>query len=111
MLTAAEKLRREGEARGEARGKAEGKREGKAEGKREALLLLLRQRFGRVPAAAVARIERAATAELDVWFVRGLTASSLSDVLENVAVPVPASKATQPTRARPDGARRRPRIG
>ena len=100
MLTAAEKLRREGEARG------------KAQGKREALLLLLRQRFGRVPTATVARIERAAAAELDVWFVRGLTASSLGDVLEDVAVLVPPSEATQPTRARPRpaGARRRPRI-
>ena len=119
MLTTAEKLRREGEARGKAQGKAEGKREGKAEGKREgkaegkreALLLLLRQRFGRVPAAAVARIERAATAELDVWFVRGLTALSLSDVLEDVAGAVPPSKATEPSRTRPAGARRRRRIG
>ena len=108
MLTAAEKLRREGEARGKVQGKAEGK----AEGKREALLLLLRQRFGRVPAATVARIESAAAAELDVWFVRGLTASSLGDVLEDVAAAVPPSEATQPTgaRPRPAGARRRPRI-
>ena len=101
MLTAAEKLRREGEARGKALGKAEGKR--------EALLLQLRQRFGRVPAATVARIERAETAELDVWFGRVLSASSLSDVLEDAAVLVSPSRATQPTRARPDGARRRTR--
>ena len=97
MLTAAEKLRREGEARG------------KAQGKREALLLLLRQRFGRVPAATVTRIERAAAAELDIWFVRGLTASSLSDVLEDVAAAVPPGKATQPTGARPGGGGRRTR--
>ena len=102
MLTAAEKLRREGEARGKA--------QGKVEGKAEALLLLLRQRFGRVSAATVARIERAAAAELDVWFGRVLAAASLSDVLEDAAVPVPAGKAAQPSRARPDRARRRPRI-
>ena len=89
MLTAAEKLRREGEARG------------KAQGKREALLLLLRQRFGRLPAATVAHIERAAAADLDVWFGRVLAASSLSDVLEDAA---------QPSRARPRGAGRHPRI-
>ena len=103
MLTAAEKLRREGEARGKALGKAEGKR--------EALLLQLRQRFGRLPAATAARIERAAAAELDVWFGRVLTASSLSDVLEDVAGAVPPSKATEPSRTRPVGARRRRRIG
>ena len=95
MLTTAEKLRREGEARG------------KAQGKREALLLQLRQRFGRVPAATVARIERAEAAELDVWFGRVLSASSLSDVLEDVAAAVPSSKATAPTRVQPRGARRR----
>ena len=97
MLTAAEKLRREGEARGKVQGKAEGK----AEGKREALLLLLRQRFGRVPAATVARIESAAAAELDVWFGRVLSASSLSDVLDDVTIAAPPRKAAQPSRARP----------
>ena len=93
MLTAAEKLRREGEARGEARGGARGKR--------EALLLLLRQRFGRVPAATVARIEKAGAAELNLWFGRVLTASSLSDVLGDVTVAAPPRKAAQPSRARP----------
>ena len=92
MLTTAEKLRREGEARG------------KAQGKREALLLQLRQRFGRVPAAAAARIESAAAAELDVWFGRVLSASSLSDVLDEVTVAAPARKAA---RARPRSTGRR----
>ncbi len=45
-------------------------------------------KIGRLPAATVARIERAGAAELDVWFRQGLTASSLDEVLEaKVAVP------------------------
>ena len=69
MLTTAERLRREGAAEGEARGK------------RDALLLLLRQRFRRLPAAAVASVGRADAAELDTWFGRVLTASSLDELL------------------------------
>ena len=57
------------------------RREGKAEGKRDALVLLLRQRFGQLPAAAVARVGKARAAELDAWFGRVLTASSLDEVL------------------------------
>ena len=73
MLTTAERLRREGEAKGEARGRSEGKR--------DLLLLLLRQRFGRLPAAAVARIGKAAAVELDAWSGKVLTAASLDEVL------------------------------
>ena len=103
-MTTAEMLRREGEARGEARGKAEGK----AEGKREMLLLLLRQRFGRIPAAAVARIATATIEQLDAWFGQGLTASSLDEVL-GAQVAGPPKKATQPARAQPRAARPRTR--
>ena len=106
MLTAAEKLRREGRREGEARGKAEGKREGKAEGKREMLLLLLRQRFGRVPAAAADRIGSAGIEQMDAWFRQGLTASSLDEVL-GAQIAAPPKEAVQPTRARPRAARRR----
>ncbi len=100
MMTA-EMLRREGEARGKA--------QGRAEGKREALLLQLRQRFGRLPAAVVARVSKADPVELDAWFSRILTASTLGDVLEVVATAAPPSKAVQPTRAQTRGARRRTR--
>jgi hypothetical protein len=96
MLTTAEMLRREGEARG------------KAEGKREALLLLLRQRFGRLPAAVVSSIGKAGATEVDSWFRRGITASSLDEVLEADAA-VPPNKAMQPTRAQPRSARQRTR--
>jgi hypothetical protein len=91
IMTTAEMLRREGEARGKA--------QGRAEGKRGPLLLLLRQRFGRVPASAVARIDHADAAQLDLWFGRVLTASSIEAVLE----------AMQPTRAQARGARQRTR--
>ena len=58
MMTTAERLRREGEV----------------EGERGPLLLLLRQRFGALPAAVTARIEQAGAAELDAWFGRVLSA-------------------------------------
>ena len=108
IMTTAEMLRREGEARGEARGKAQGKAEGKAEGKRDMLLLLLRQRFGRLPAAAVARIGTAGIEQLDAWSSRVLTASSLDEVL-GAKVAGPPSQAMQPTRAQPRGARQHTR--
>ena len=94
MLTAAEKLRREG------------RREGKAEGKREMLLLQLRQRFGRLPAGAVARIGAATIEQLDAWSGQVLAAASLDDVL-GATVAEPPSEAAPPNRARPRGARRR----
>ena len=65
MLTTAERLRTEG----------------RTEGKREVLLQQLRQRFGRVPAATVARVGNAGAAELDTWCSRVLTAESLDEVL------------------------------
>ena len=73
MLTTAERLRREG--------RTEGRTEGRIEGKREALLLQLRQRFGRLPAGTVARVDKASDAQLDTWFGRVLTAASLDEVL------------------------------
>jgi hypothetical protein len=69
MLTTAERLRREGEVTG------------RSKGKREMLLLQLRQRFGRLPAAVSARIGKADAAELDGWVSKVLTAASLDEVL------------------------------
>jgi predicted transposase/invertase (TIGR01784 family) len=100
MLTAAERLRREGEARGV--------QKGELLGKRAALLLQLRQRFGRIPAAAAAHIDKADGTELDVWFSRVLTAASLTEVLEATAAATP-NEAMQPTRAQARAARRRTR--
>ncbi len=89
IMTTAEMLRREGEARGV--------KKGEVLSKRGTLLLQLRQRFGRLPAAAVARIDKAGAAELDVWAGRVLTASSVDEVLGAKA---PSNKAMQPTRRR-----------
>jgi predicted transposase YdaD len=100
IMTTAEMLRREG--------RDQGRQEGEVLGKRGTLLLLLRQRFGRLPAATVASIDKAGAAELDIWFKRGLTAPSLDEVLQ-ARVAVPPNKAMQPTRARPRSARQRTR--
>jgi hypothetical protein len=85
MLTAAEMLRREG------------RDEGQVLGKRGTLLLLLHQRFGRLPAAALTRIDRAGAPELDVWAGRVLTATSVDEVL---GAEVPPRKAVRPRSAR-----------
>jgi predicted transposase/invertase (TIGR01784 family) len=102
IMTTAEMLRREGRDQG----RREGRQEGEVLGKRGTLLLLLRQRFGRVPAAVVVRIDKAGAAELDDWSGRVLTASSLDEVL---GAKVPPNKAMQPTRAQPRSARQRTR--
>ena len=63
-MTTAEMLRREG--------RDEGRQEGEVLGKRGTLLLQLRQRFGRLPAAASARIDKAGSSS---W-TRGLAGCS-----------------------------------
>jgi len=50
-------------------------------GVRDALMTLLRTRFGEVPDDAVARVEAADKAQLKTWLVRVLTAPTLDDVL------------------------------
>jgi hypothetical protein len=70
------------------------------------LLLQLRQRFGRIPAAAAARIGKAGGTELDIWFSRVLTAVSLAEVLEATAG-APPNKATTRPQARGAGQRTR----
>lgn len=55
--------------------------EGRTQGQREMLLKLLNQRFGALLEDAAARIAAAGPAELEAWFDRGLTASTLAGVL------------------------------
>ena len=81
IMTTAEMLRREGRKEGRKEGEATGIAKGVAKGKREILLRLLRQRFGRLPAATSARIDKADAAQLDTWSARVLTAESLREVL------------------------------
>jgi hypothetical protein len=54
---------------------------GMRKGQQKTLLKLLQTRFGVLPEAAVARVNAAGTAELDLWVERVLTAPSLEDVL------------------------------
>ncbi len=65
----------------EDRGRKAGRDEGLRAGARNALLKLLRTRFGVVPDAAAARIQAADTSQLDLWIDRVLTAASLDEVL------------------------------
>jgi hypothetical protein len=57
------------------------KREGELKGERRLLLKLLRLRFGDLPKAALARVEKAELEELENWGERVLTAASLDEVL------------------------------
>lgn len=58
-----------------------GRQEGIKAGSCNALLKLLRARFGALPDAAESRIKAADTAQLDVWIERVLTAATLDEVL------------------------------
>lgn len=62
-------------------GRKDGERKGERNAERRVLLKLLRQRFGELPAAVVARVEAADVPELEAWTERILTASRLEDVL------------------------------
>jgi hypothetical protein len=77
-----QKLRAEMRSEGLKEGLKEGLNEGLKEGERNLLLRLLRFRFGELPAAAVARIKAAETAELERWGERVLGAQTLAEVLE-----------------------------
>jgi hypothetical protein len=68
------------------------------------LILQLRRRFGRVSAAAAARIDKATDAELNGWAGRVLTASSLDEVL-GTPVAVPAKKTARAARTQARGER------
>jgi hypothetical protein len=61
------------------------RQEGRAEGKAEARTRLLRQlaaRFGTVPTEIEDRVQRAGSADLDLWAIRLLQAQSLLEVFE-----------------------------
>ncbi|WP_295393294.1 cytosolic protein [uncultured Thiodictyon sp.] len=57
-----------------------GRQEGRQEAQRELLEQLLMGRFGSLPASAVARLAGADSAQLAIWFQRGVTASTLDAV-------------------------------
>ena len=62
------------------RGREQGFQQGLERGRREMLLDQLRERFGALPDAAVARLTAAGMAELQAWSKRVLTAPGLDEV-------------------------------
>jgi hypothetical protein len=72
--------RKEGRKEGLKEGLKEGRKEGIELGYRAVLRAQLEQRFGELPADALARLEEADADTLDVWARRVLTAGSLADV-------------------------------
>jgi hypothetical protein len=58
----------------------EGKAEGKVEGKAETLNRLLTRRFGPLPEWVAERAKGASVEQLDIWFDRGLDATTLTEV-------------------------------
>jgi flagellar biosynthesis/type III secretory pathway protein FliH len=62
------------------RGREQGREQGRELGRREMLLDLLRERYGALPDAAVARVNAASLEELQGWSKRVLSAPSLDDV-------------------------------
>jgi hypothetical protein len=63
------------------KGRQEGYQEGRLKGKRDALIRVLRKKFGRVPAALLKRIEATERFDLlDAWLVLAVKARRLADV-------------------------------
>jgi predicted transposase YdaD len=76
LMTTAERLIAEGEARGEAQGEARSKIEGRA----EALLELLAMKFGPLPRHVTEKIQTGSSTQLKEWTARILTASRPDEV-------------------------------
>jgi len=70
---------------GQQAGHKEGHKEGHQEGWRAALLELLRERFGEVPAAAEARVRCAGIEQVRAWTKAVLSAACMDDVFADVA--------------------------
>jgi hypothetical protein len=79
LMTMAETLRRQGRNEG----RNEGRKEGREETQRENLLKLLHLRFGVLPEPVLARIRQADLDQMDVWFERGVTATTLAAVFSD----------------------------
>lgn len=84
IVTGAQQLIEQGRQEGLQKGRDEGRVEGRVEGRQEALaatlLRLAHRRFGELPAETIARIEVAATPELEHWLEGLLTAERLNDL-------------------------------
>lgn len=79
LMTTADRLRAEGEARGESRGIALGETRGRA----AILLEQLTVKFGHLPIEVADTVRTASAGELETWAVRVLSASSLNEVFDH----------------------------
>jgi len=68
-------------AEGRAEGKAEGKAEGEIRGVRDALTMVLKRRFGPVPAWALKKIENASKEQAMAWLVEAGEAAKLTELI------------------------------
>ena len=73
-MTLADRLREEGQQKGE--------RIGERTGQRKLLLKQLTSRFGKLPEAAVSRVNAAGVTQLETWAERVLTAPTLAEVID-----------------------------
>ena len=71
----------EGEERGLEKGREKGIEKGIEKGEARFLLLTLRQKFGPLQASIEDKVNTASSAQLEIWMTRGLTATSLDQVL------------------------------
>ncbi|WP_310399603.1 Rpn family recombination-promoting nuclease/putative transposase [Nocardia kruczakiae] len=76
IVTTAERLRAEGEARGEARGRAEGEARGRA----EALIEQLTVKFGPLPTHIIDTVHAGTPEQVRTWSARILTATTLDEI-------------------------------
>ena len=87
IKTTAQKLReqgwREGRKEGRNEGREEGRREGVRRGQVEMLRVILRRRFGGIPAALEDRIDRATPEALKTLVERALDAETVDELLES----------------------------
>ena len=74
IITTAERLRKEGEARGEA--------QGRRQQAIETMLRLLDRRFGPLPADVVCRVQNGTLPDLDQWIANTLDAKTLAGVFQ-----------------------------
>ena len=80
IMSTAERLRREGEAKGEAKGEARGEANGELRGRAATLQRQLARRFGPLSPSVEVRLRSASIAELELWTDRVLDAGSLDAV-------------------------------
>ncbi len=77
-----EQGREQGLELGREQGIEQGMRQGRAEGERAVLELLLRRRFGRLPAEKAELLQSAPEADLEAWADKVLDAGTLDEVFD-----------------------------